>query len=122
LAVAVEGAGAQLWDARTGDRVTPLEGCTEDAVGIALDGRGRVLVGGGEEGRLQPADLGSGCAPGVDSGVSVPEFIATGPDGRIAPGGVARTAWGPDGTLYAVTRWWGVILWDGQEWSPMEMP
>src|SRR5699024_1354700 len=45
LAVAVEGAGAQLWDARTGDRVTPLEGCTEDAVGIALDGRGRVLVG-----------------------------------------------------------------------------
>src|SRR5699024_2384520 len=155
LAVAVEGAGAQLWDARTGDRVTTLEGCSENAVGIALDGQGRVLVGVGEEGRLQPADLGSGCASGVDSGISVPEFIATGPDGRIAvsggesesvelwdaglaaperidlpefipdigvPGEVGRTAWGPDGTLYAVTRWWGVIVWDGQEWSPMEMP
>lgn len=155
LAVAVEGAGAQLWDARTGDRVTTLEGCSENAVGIALDGQGRVLVGVGEEGRLQPADLGSGCASGVDSGISVPEFIATGPDGRIAvsggesesvelwdaglaaperidlpefipdigvPGEVGRTAWGPDGTLYAVTRWWGVIVWDGQEWSPMEIP
>src|SRR5699024_4985055 len=87
LAVAVEGAGAQLWDARTGDRVTTLEGCSENAVGIALDGPGRVLVGVGEEGRLQPADLGSGCASGVDSGISVPEFIATGPDGRIAVSG-----------------------------------
>lgn len=155
IAVAVQGRGAELWDARTGERVTTLEDCSQDAVGIAPDEQGRFILGIGEEGRLQPASPGSGCEPGVDSGISVPEYISAGPDGRIAvsggeseglelrdaglaeheridlpesvpdigaPGELGRTAWGQDGTLYAVTRWWGVIAWNGQEWSPLEMP
>ena len=155
IAVAVREKGAELWDARTGDRATTLEGCSQNAVGLALDGQGRIILGVGEEGRLQPASPGSGCEAGIESGISVPEYIAAGPEGRIAvsggesesvelwdadlaeheridlpefipdigaPGELGRTAWGPDGTLYAVTRWWGVTTWNGQEWAPLEMP
>lgn len=129
--------------------------CSQNAVGIAPDDQGRFILGIGEEGRLQPASPGAGCAPGVDSGISMPEYIAAGPDGHIAvsggeseafelwdaelaeheridlpafipdigaPGELGRTAWGPDGTLYAVTRWWGVIAWNGRERAPLEMP
>lgn len=106
IAVVVQGRGTELRDARTGDRVTTLEDCSRDAVGIAADGQGRFLLGIGERGRLQPASSGSGCATGVVSGIALPEHIVA----------------GPDGTLYAVTRWWGVIAWDGREWRTLEMP
>ncbi|WP_164740385.1 WD40 repeat domain-containing protein [Brachybacterium saurashtrense] len=155
IAVAVQGRGTEVWDARTGERVATLEDCSQDAVGIAASGRGRVIVGIAEEARLQSASPDSECEPGVESGIPVPEFLAAGPGGRIAvsggesgrvelwgaglanhervdlpesipdlgvPGELGRTTWGPDGTLFAVTRWWGVIVWDGQEWSPLEMP
>lgn len=155
IAVAVQGRGAEHWDARTGERATALEGCSQDAVGIAADDQGRFVLGIAEEARLQPASPDSGCGRDVESGIPVPEYLAVGPDGRLAvsggesealeiwsaglagheridlpksvpdigaPGELGRTAWAPDGTLYAVTRWWGVIKWDGQEWSPLEMP
>lgn len=155
IAVAVDGQGIEIWNARTGDRVSTPEDCSRNAVGTARDARGRFLLGIGEEGTLQHVDPDSGCSAGSDSGITVPEFLAVGPDGQIAvtggsstdvevwdpelegsesislprevpglgaPGELGRTAWGPDGTLYAIARWWGVLAWDGQEWAPMEMP
>lgn len=155
IAVAVRGRGAELWDARTGERASALADCSREAVGIAAGDRGRFTLGIGEGARLQPASLDSGCGGGVESGIPVPEHLAAGPDGRLAvsggesegvelwdadlagperidlpefvsgigaPGELGRAAWGPDGTLYAATRWWGVIAWKGTEWSPLEMP
>ena len=153
--IAVRGRGVELWDARTGESATALEGCAQEAVGIAPDDQGRFVLGIAEEARLQPTSPDSGCGRGVESEIPVPEHLAAGPDGRLAvsggesealeiwsadlagheridlpesvpdigaPGELGRTVWGPDGALYAVTRWWGVIMWDGQEWSPLEMP
>lgn len=155
IAVAADGAGVQLWDPSSGERVGAFEDCAWGAVGIARDGQGRFVVGIGEEGRLQVAGPGGACSPGKSTRIPVPEYITTAPDGRVAvsggdaegveiwdpeleegtfvalpesvpdigvPGELGRTAWGPDGTLYAVARWWGVIAWDGQEWRPFELP
>lgn len=155
IAVAVDGAGAQLGDPSSGERAEPFDDCGREAVGIALDGQGRFVLGIGEEGRLQVAGQDGTCSPGTSTRITVPEFIATAPDGRVAvsggksrglelwdadltessyidlpefipdigaPGELGRTAWGPDGTLYAVARWWGVIAWDGQGWRPFELP
>ncbi|WP_341854922.1 hypothetical protein [Brachybacterium sp. GPGPB12] len=55
IAVAVQGRGAEHWDARTGERATALEGRSQDAVGIAADDQGRFVLGTAEEARLQPA-------------------------------------------------------------------
>lgn len=155
IAIAVDGAGAQLWDPSSGERAETFDDCGREAVGIALDGQGRFVLGIGEEGRLQVVGQDGTCSAGTSTRITVPEFIATAPDGRIAvsggkteglelwdadltessfidlpefipeigaPGELGRTAWGPDGTLYAVARWWGVIAWNGSEWRPFELP
>lgn len=155
IAVAVDGAGAQLWDPSSGESATAFDDCERGAVGIALDGQGRFVLGIGEEAQLQVAGNDGTCSPGTSTRIPVPEFISTAPDGRVAvsggeskglelwdaeleeasfielpewipdigaPGELGRTAWGPDGTLYAVARWWGVIAWDGSEWRPFELP
>lgn len=81
---------------------------------IATAPDGRIAVSGGKSRSLElwDADLTE------SSYIDLPEFI---PD-IGAPGELGRTAWGPDGTLYAVARWWGVIAWDGQGWRPFELP
>lgn len=155
IAVAVDGAGVQLWDPRSGELADELDGCAQEAVGIALDAQGRFVVGSGEQGGLQVIGPDGTCLAGVSTRIPVPEFIAAASDGRIAvsggdgeglelwdpaleessfvdlpesvpevgaPGELGRTAWGPDGTLYAVARWWGVLAWDGREWRPFELP
>lgn len=53
IAVAVDGAGAQLWDPSSGERAETFDDCGREAMGIALDGQGRFVLGIGEEGRLQ---------------------------------------------------------------------
>lgn len=75
---------------------------------------GRVAVSGGETEGVEVWDAGLA----ESSFIALPDLIPAGG----GPGALGRTAWGPDGTLYAVARWWGVIAWDGQEWRPFELP
>lgn len=81
---------------------------------LAVGPDGRLAVSGGESEALEIWSAGLAGHERIDLPKSVTDIGA--------PGELGRTAWAPDGTLYAVTRWWGVIKWDGQEWSPLEIP